>query len=214
MSASGTLTVVALLSTPPVATMGLISAKTIISSLSLFHITLGYFFLTNPVAIADQSIVWVLGEAMGMPFARAFDSQSPSLAFLAVVLAFVGLTDLVTLSLPEDICLVHHWGTQAPLRMSIFLLLVFYTYLSSASSPIYATANSRGFFSRPAGYTHETGYKPASWGGDGLKNRVFFAFIFLELMSWFWVWVTLREERKEILSRKAMRRRNSQSGER
>lgn len=46
--------------------MALISASTIITSLSLFHITLGYFFLTSPVTVADQSLVFVLGEAMGM----------------------------------------------------------------------------------------------------------------------------------------------------
>ena len=46
--------------------MALISAKTILTSLSLFHITLGFFFLTNPFTIADQALVWVIGEAMGM----------------------------------------------------------------------------------------------------------------------------------------------------
>ncbi len=119
--------------------MALISAKTIIISLSLFHITLGFFFLTNPVTIADQALVYVIGEAMGMvrspslgppspssavrlpgpckadrlqPYSRSFDTQSPALAFLAVILATIGITDFVTLSLPEEICMVHHWGSQ------------------------------------------------------------------------------------------------------
>lgn len=46
--------------------MALISAKTIITSVSLFHITLGFFFLTNPGTIADQAVVYLLGEAMGL----------------------------------------------------------------------------------------------------------------------------------------------------
>lgn len=46
--------------------MALISAKTLITSLSLFHVTLAFFFLTNPATIADQALVYVLGEAMGM----------------------------------------------------------------------------------------------------------------------------------------------------
>lgn len=46
--------------------MALISAKTIITSLCLFHITLGFFFLTNPASLADQAVVDVIGEAMGM----------------------------------------------------------------------------------------------------------------------------------------------------
>lgn len=93
--------------------MALISAKTIITSLSLFHITLGFFFLTNPMTIADQALVWALGESMGMPYDRSFETHSPALAFLAVVLATMGLTDLVSLSsLPEEVGLFEHWGTQ------------------------------------------------------------------------------------------------------
>jgi len=46
--------------------MALISAKTIITSISLFHITLAFFFLTNPGTIADQAVVYLLGEAMGL----------------------------------------------------------------------------------------------------------------------------------------------------
>jgi hypothetical protein len=46
--------------------MALIPANTIIRSLSLFHITLGFFFLTSPATIADQTLVFVLGEAMGL----------------------------------------------------------------------------------------------------------------------------------------------------
>ena len=46
--------------------MALISAKTILTSLSLFHLTLAFFFLTNPGTVADQTLVYVLGEAMGV----------------------------------------------------------------------------------------------------------------------------------------------------
>lgn len=190
--------------------MALISASTIITSLSLFHITLGYFFLTSPVTVADQSLVFVLGEAMGMPYARSFDAQSPALAFLSVILAFIGLTDLASLSMPEEVAMVHHWGLQAPLRLTLSMILLLYTLLFSASSPLYADSRGGprgGMFNRPR--AHNPGYAPSSWGGDGLKNRLFFTFIFLEMLSWFWVWVTLREERKDIATRKAMRRRGS-----
>lgn len=59
--------------------MGLISAKTIITSLSLFHVMLGYFFLTNPGTLADQAIVYMFGEAMGM--VRNLCSPAPFLSF-------------------------------------------------------------------------------------------------------------------------------------
>ena len=217
--------------------MALISGKTILTSLSLFHITLGFFFLTNPATIADQTLVYLIGEAMGMPEASTFDAKSPALAFLGVVLATLGLSDLVSLSLPEEICLVHHWGTQgtfvppfppcslpcasslqrppltamltAPFRFFVSLVLVFYTFFFSAASPLYADP-SRSRFAHPSAHTPNPRYSPSGWGGDALKNRVFFAFVFVELVSWFWVWVTLREEQREILTRKA-RRRSSQS---
>ena len=55
------------------------------------------------------------------------------------------------------------------------------------------------------------GYVPSSWGGDGLKNRVVFTFAFVETISWFWVWVTLKEERRELLEAKSRKgRRMSQ----
>ncbi|KAK5991771.1 hypothetical protein PT974_07805 [Cladobotryum mycophilum] len=129
--------------------MALISSKTIITSISLFHLTIAYFFLTNPKTIDDQGLVFVLGESMGLPEVRGFDAQSPALALLAVVLAFFGLSDLVSLSMPEELSAIYYWGTQ----------------------------------------------------GDGLKNRVFFTFMFVEMVGWFWAWITLREERSGLLDK-------------
>lgn len=114
--------------------MALITAKTIITSVSLFHITLAYFFLTNPSTINDQAIVYILGESMALvspsnspqvtlpvrqeanpitqPPARGLDSGSPALSLLAVILATFGLTDLTSLSMPEELGALYYWGTQ------------------------------------------------------------------------------------------------------
>ncbi len=90
------------------------------------------------------------------------------------------------------------------------MLLLFYTFIFGASSPLYAaSARGSGRFSHPSAHAHNPAYAASTWGGDGLKNRVFFTFMFVEMISWFWVWVTLREERREIMARKA-RRRSSQ----
>lgn len=106
--------------------MALISATTILTSLSLFHITLGFFFLTSPMTIADQALVWMLGQSMGMPYERSFEAQSPALAFAAVLLAMIGLTDIITLSMPEEVALVHHWGAQGMLDFPPFSALYFF----------------------------------------------------------------------------------------
>ncbi|RSL60758.1 hypothetical protein CEP54_006597 [Fusarium duplospermum] len=188
--------------------MALISAKTIITSVSLFHLTLAYFFLTNPSSLDGQALVYMLGESMGMPFARGFEIQSPPLAFLAAVLIFIGFSDLVSLSMPDEVCLVFHWGTQAPLRSFLSLGFVVYIYMFGPSSPMY-DSSSRSRLSHPS--SHNPSYRPAGWGGDMLKNRLFFTFIFIETMTWFWIWVTLREEREAIMSKKSRRRSQSYS---
>jgi hypothetical protein len=117
--------------------MALISGKTIITSLSLFHITLAYFFLTSPGTLADQTLVFIIGEAMGMVSrtlayilklftnnpkseSRAFDRQSAPLGFLAVVLLVLGVSDLVAVSLPEEIS-SYHWGSQGASSCHYFL---------------------------------------------------------------------------------------------
>ncbi|KAJ4244395.1 hypothetical protein NW762_014523 [Fusarium torreyae] len=188
--------------------MPLISARTIITSVSLFHLTLAYFFLTNPSSINEQALVFILGDSMGMPLARGFELQSPPLAFLASILIFIGFSDLVSLSMPDEVCLVFHWGTQAPVRSFLSLGFVVYIFLFGPSSPMY-DKSSRGPLSHPS--AHNPSYRPSGWGGDMLKNRLFFTFIFVETMTWFWVWVTLREERDAIMSKKSRRRSHSHS---
>ncbi|KAH7017082.1 increased loss of mitochondrial DNA protein 1 [Ilyonectria destructans] len=187
--------------------MALISAKTIITSVSLFHVTIAYFFLTNPSSIDSQALVFILGESMGMPYARGFDTQSAPLAFLAAILIFIGFSDLVSLSMPDEVCLIFHWGTQAPLRFILSLAFIAYVFLFGPSSPVYSTPSTRGHFAHPS--SHNPAYLPAGWGGDGLKNRLFFTFMFVEMMTWFWIWVTLREERNAILEKKSRRRSQS-----
>lgn len=44
--------------------MAIVSAYTIIRCISLFHLTLAVFFIRNPKLIADQNVVFLLGESM------------------------------------------------------------------------------------------------------------------------------------------------------
>jgi len=72
----------------------------------------------------------------------------------------------------------------APIRLLLFFILTFYSYAFSSDSPLYATQS----------------YHPSSWG-EGLKNRVLFTWAFVEMITWFWVFVTLREERGDMALR-------------
>ncbi|KAI0195415.1 increased loss of mitochondrial DNA protein 1 [Astrocystis sublimbata] len=174
--------------------MALISASTILTSLCLFHVTLAYFFYTNPHTIADQAFVYVLGEAVGIPPTQYFSTPTPSSSFLAIALFIVGLSDLITLSMPEEIWLIHYWGSQAPARLVVFGFLSLFTYSLSPSNPISMSPHH-----------HHHGYGTGT-GTEGLCNRVFFAFAVIETLSWFWAWVTLREEGVAFLTRKRSRR--------
>ncbi|KAM0463117.1 hypothetical protein ACHAPV_003243 [Trichoderma viride] len=175
--------------------MALISSTTIITSISLLHLTLAYFFLVQPKTIEDQALVFVLGESMNMPAVRGFDIPSPALALVAVVLGFSGISDLVSLSMPEDFSALYYWGTQAPLRFFLSMLLVFYSYTFSPTSPLFSSSSSSST-RRPA-----VSHKGTGSGTDHLHNRLLFAFAFIEMMAWFWTWITLREERSGILEK-------------
>lgn len=68
----------------------------------------------------------------------------------------------------------------------MFFTLAAYSFLFSSNSPL-----QRGQV-----------YGGSGWG-EGLKNRVFFAFAFVEMITWFWVYVTLREERGVLAQKQA-----------
>jgi len=118
------------------------------------------------------------------------------------MLLLVGLADLMTLSMPQEIWLVHYWGPQAPARIIVFGLLALFTYTTAPSSS-------------SSSYHHHHHHTPSSFkfgtesGSDGLCNRVFFAFAMIEFLGWLWAWVTLREEAAVFAIRK--RRRSSTS---
>ena len=46
--------------------MAILSATTILRSLSLLHLTTAYYLLTAPSKIADQNLVFILGAAMDL----------------------------------------------------------------------------------------------------------------------------------------------------
>jgi hypothetical protein len=53
--------------------------------------------------------------------------------------------------------------------------------------------------------TSRSAYRASGWG-EGLKNRVVFTWAFVEMMAWFWVFVTLREERQQLAIKIAKRK--------
>ncbi|KAF2200811.1 hypothetical protein GQ43DRAFT_472365 [Delitschia confertaspora ATCC 74209] len=159
--------------------MAIVSALTIIRSLALFHITLAYFFLISPKTIANQNVVFLLGEAMQLPTPRDFNKPSGATAFIAVLLAFFGLADLTAASLPDEVSDTY-WGTQTPVRLLFLFGVTGYSYMFKEGGM---------FTTREKGYSFDA--------GDGLNNSIVFTWAFLELTMWFWVFLTLRDERRQ-----------------
>lgn len=99
------------------------------------------------------------------PHVTALDKPNEATAFIAVVLAFLGIADLTAASLPE-IPALEYWTSNTPMRLVFLFVLTAYTYLFKED----------GMF----------GGGRASIG-EPLQNGLVFAFGFMETAVWFWV---------------------------
>ena len=52
--------------------MAIISATTLLRTLSVSHITVAYYLLTSPLTITDQNLVYILGAAMDIVCSQRF----------------------------------------------------------------------------------------------------------------------------------------------
>lgn len=92
--------------------MPIISGFTLIRTLSILHLTLAFYFLASPRTLSDQNLVFILGEAMGLPHTRELDTPSAPASLLAMMLALLGLSDMVAVSLPEEVSR-YFWASQS-----------------------------------------------------------------------------------------------------
>jgi hypothetical protein len=195
--------------------MAIISANTMIRSIALFHLTLAVVLLRNPALVSNQSVILLLGESMHLvrtstlalhihvlpyvantpqPTPRDFNKPSAATAFIAVLFAFLGFSDLTALSLHEDV-FDQFWGLQAPMRLLFLFGLTAYCYIFKEG----------GMFA-PRGMDFRMS------AGASLNNSFIFTWGFLEVSAWFWVFTTLREERTERaqkMAEKEARKKNT-----
>lgn len=169
--------------------MALVSAANMLRSISLFHLTIAYFLLVSPTVIVNQNLVFILGEAMNLAApSSTFSIPSPPLAFLSAVLTLLGISDLTAVSLPQEV-FSYYWSSQAPIRLFFFFVVTGYSYAFQPGGPM------------------RVGEKP---GWDGLNNSVVFTWGFVEMLIWFWIFTTLREER-QVLATQIQERRNAEN---
>ncbi|KAF7196056.1 Protein ilm1 [Pseudocercospora fuligena] len=164
--------------------MGIISVFTLIRTISLFHITAAYFFLTAPRILADQNVVFILGESMRINHATSLYKPSEASAFIAILLAFIGVADLTAASMHEEAAL-YYWTSNVPVRLAFLFGLSGYVYLFKED----------GAFG--------SGSAASAGIGEPLQNSLVFTFGFFEIAMWFWIFTSLREERRQFALRKA-----------
>lgn len=193
--------------------MAILSAQTLLRTISLFHLTLSYYLLTSPTTIASQNLVYVLGAAMEIhdPPSSSLSTPSPASALAALFLALLGLADLTSSGLPEEVG-SHYWSNQAPVRLAFFFAVTGYSYAGKSGGFLWGEKKigmGRG----------------GGGGGEVLCNSVVFTWGFLEMLWWFWVsghglsgfwdglltaekiYVTLRDEKRELMVKIQQRRK-------
>lgn len=148
--------------------MAILSAQSLLRTLSLFHLTLSYYLLTSPSTLASQNLVYVLGAAMDIPDPPvSLSTPSPASTLAALFLALLALSDLTSSGLPEEVG-SHYWSSQAPVRLAFFFAVTGYAYAG-----------------KPGGVWWGKAGGPTK--GEVLCNSVVFTWGFLEMLWWFWV---------------------------
>ncbi|KAF2725575.1 hypothetical protein K431DRAFT_317556 [Polychaeton citri CBS 116435] len=168
--------------------MQLISSFTIIRAISIAHLTAAYFFLTAPKRVADQNVIFMLGESMRMQHVSSMEKPNESSAFIAVILAFIAFADLAAASLNE-LAAFEYWLANVPVRLFFLFVVTGYSYLFKEGGML------------------ATGAKGKPGIGEPLQNSLVFSWGFFELAMWFWVFTSLRDERREVARRLFERRK-------
>lgn len=103
-------------------------------------------------------------DLMIQPHITTMDKSSEASAFIAVLLAFFGLSDLTAASL-DDLPALEYWLANVPVRLAVLFAVTAYSYLFKEDGML----------------------GEAQGAGRFLCNSFVFAWGFLELMIWFWV---------------------------
>ncbi|KAF4555337.1 Hypothetical protein D9617_2g052930 [Elsinoe fawcettii] len=180
--------------------MALISVFTLIRALSLFHMGCAYLLLTNPKSFAEQNMVMLLGDAMQLPETADFSRPTEVTAYAGLILFFLAASDLVASSLPA-ITSLEYWISQVPVRLALLFGITSYTYLFKEDG-MFGSGSALG--GRGSGFA--TNLKRERGTGELLRTNLVFATGFVEVSLWFWVFVLLRDERRQLAGKLAERR--------
>ncbi|KAF2157370.1 hypothetical protein K461DRAFT_220613 [Myriangium duriaei CBS 260.36] len=181
--------------------MAILSAFTIIRGLSLFHLTAAYFLLVSPSTLTSQPIVLILGDAMQLPETRDFSRATEATSLCGLILGVLALSDLVAASLP-DLTAVEYWLAQVPVRLLVLFGVGAYPLLFKEGGMF---GPQPGLASNAAGFA--SAIKRDRTPSELLINNLIFTTGFVEVSIWFWVFVLLRDERRNLAVKMAQRQK-------
>ena len=95
------------------------------------------------------------------------DKPSEASAFIAVILAFLGVADITAASLNEEAAL-EYWLSNVPVRLVFLFGLTGYVYLFKDDGLLGSDTFEQG-------------------AGELLRNSLVFTWAFMETAIWFWV---------------------------
>ncbi|KAL4779096.1 increased loss of mitochondrial DNA protein 1 [Aspergillus varians] len=205
--------------------MGFISSKTLIKGHALFLFTLAVYLTKSPEVVTESDVVFMLGEFLHLDSSTSpsFSRPQSPFAMCGILLIADALMDLILVTkiphINEILAMAQAARSEAPdavhgmarMRTNPFIMR-----LATLYSEIWTLISASRFclFFAVSFFIYQS--KPASWGVgvnhlahgseelaglDHLKNRVIFTYGFIEMMFWFWIFITLREERQEIAAR-------------
>lgn len=183
--------------------MAVLSAFSIIRSLCVLHLAAAYFLLTSPAKVVTQNMVLVLGDAMQLPETRDFDRPNEATSFAGLILGILAITDFVAATLP-DVAAVEYWLKQAPVRLAVLFGITAYPLLFKPGGYLGPQASSNSF---GAGFA--SAIKRDRSPGELLINNLIFATGFFEVSIWFWIFILLKDERREVAA-KIAKQKNDQ----
>lgn len=118
------------------------------------------------------------------PHPTAFTKATEATAFTGLILAFLGVTDLVAASLPDRTAL-EYWSNTVPVRLLLLFTTTAYIYLCKDDG-IFGSGSSNNLAK----------LRGTAGIGENVKNSFVFAACFYEVCLWFWVFLLLKDERK------------------
>ncbi|KAL3489180.1 increased loss of mitochondrial DNA protein 1 [Aspergillus germanicus] len=209
--------------------MGLLSSKTLIKAHALFLFTLAVYLTKSPEVITESDVVFMMGEFLQLDATPTFSRPQSPFAVCGILLVADALIDLILVTkiphINEILAMAEAARSQAPssvdgparIRSNPFIARLaslyseIWTLLSASRFCLFFAVSFFIYQSKADAWGVIGGATGAGAGGvsglDQLKNRVVFTYGFMEMMFWFWIFLTLREERQEIAMRFAERDR-------